>query len=384
MPLTMPPSPTAQTAIPCMLMRGGTSKGAYFIDRDLPDDVATRDRVLLATLGSPDRRQIDGIGGADPLTSKVAIVNRSQRPGIDVDFLFAQVSLDEDRVDTTPNCGNILAGVGPFALERGLIAAQDGHTRIRIYTVNTGMVSEVLIETPGGLVNYGGSARIDGVPGTAAPIPIDFLDVAGSVCGSLLPTGNIADVIDGVRVTCIDNGMPVVIMRADALGITGYESREALNANAALKDRVEQIRLRAGHMMNLGDVTNKVVPKMSLVAPPRAGGALCSRTFIPHDCHAAVGVLGAVTLATAAVMRGSVAHEVAQVPGGNPKRISVEHPTGEFTVELETEETPSGIVIHRAALLRTARMLMRGEVLIPSNVWSGHASNEGMNGSNHG
>ena len=372
MPLIMASPPLPQTAIPCMLMRGGTSKGAYFIDRDLPDDVATRDRVLLAALGSPDRRQIDGVGGADPLTSKVAIVNRSQRPGIDVDFLFAQVSLDEGRVDTTPNCGYILAGVGPFALERGLIAAQDGHTRIRIYTVNTGMVSEVLIETPGGRVNYGGSARIDGVPGTAAPIPIDFLDVAGSVCGSLLPTGNIADVIDAVHVTCIDNGMPVVIMRADALGIEGYESRDALNANAALKARVEQIRLRAGHMMNLGDVTNKVVPKMSLVAPPRAGGALCSRTFIPHDCHAAVGVLGAVTLATAAVMRGSVAHEVAEVPGGNPKRISVEHPTGEFTVELETEESPSGIVIRRAALLRTARMLMRGEILIPAAIWSGH------------
>jgi len=372
MPLIMASPPLPQTAIPCMLMRGGTSKGAYFIDRDLPDDVATRDRVLLAALGSPDRRQIDGVGGADPLTSKVAIVNRSQRPGIDVDFLFAQVSLDEGRVDTTPNCGNILAGVGPFALERGLIAAQDGHTRIRIYTVNTGMVSEVLIETPGGRVNYGGSARIDGVPGTAAPIPIDFLDVAGSVCGSLLPTGNIVDVIDAVHVTCIDNGMPVVIMRADALGIKGYESRDALNANAALKARVEQIRLRAGHMMNLGVVTNKVVPKMSLVAPPRAGGALCSRTFIPHDCHAAVGVLGAVTLATAAVMRGSVAHEVAEVPGGNPKRISVEHPTGEFTVELETEESPSGIVIRRAALLRTARMLMRGEILIPAAIWSGH------------
>ena len=372
MPLIMASPPLPQTAIPCMLMRGGTSKGAYFIDRDLPDDVATRDRVLLAALGSPDRRQIDGVGGADPLTSKVAIVNRSQRPGIDVDFLFAQVSLDEGRVDTTPNCGNILAGVGPFALERGLIAAQDGHTRIRIYTVNTGMVSEVLIETPGGRVNYGGSARIDGVPGTAAPIPIDFLDVAGSVCGSLLPTGNIADVIDAVHVTCIDNGMPVVIMRADALGIEGYESRDALNANAALKARVEQIRLHAGHMMNLGVVTNKVVPKMSLVAPPRAGGALCSRTFIPHDCHAAVGVLGAVTLATAAVMRGSVAHEVAVVPGGSPKRISVEHPTGEFTVELETEESPSGIVIRRAALLRTARMLMRGEILIPAAIWSGH------------
>ena len=360
------------TGIPCTLMRGGTSKGAYFLDRDLPADVATRDRVLLAALGSPDPRQIDGVGGADPLTSKVAIVSRSQRPGIDVDFLFAQVLLAEARIDTTPNCGNILAGVGPFALERGLIEAQDGHTRIRIYTVNTGMVSEVLIETPGGRVNYGGTARIDGVPGTAAPIPIDFLDVAGSVCGSLLPTGNVADVIDGVCVTCIDNGMPVVIMRADALGVTGYETRDVLNADAPLKARIEGIRLLAGHRMNLGDVTKKVVPKMSLVAPPRAGGTLCSRTFIPHDCHAAVGVLGAVTLATAAVLPGSVAHDVAQVPAGNPKRISVEHPTGEFSVELETADTATGIVVRRAALLRTARMLMRGDILIPAATWPGN------------
>jgi 4-oxalomesaconate tautomerase len=379
-PVSKVPMNFMQTAIPCTLMRGGTSKGAYFLDRDLPSDIPTRDNVLLAALGSPDRRQIDGVGGADPLTSKVAIVSRSTRPGIDVDFLFAQVLLDEACVDTTPNCGNILAGVGPFALERGLIAAQEGQTRVRIHTVNTGMVSEVLIETPGGRVNYSGNARIDGVPGTAAPIPIDFLDVAGSVCGSLLPTGHVADVIDGVRVTCIDNGMPVVIMRADAMGITGYETRDELNANTTLKARIEQIRLLAGHLMNLGDVAKKVVPKMSLVAQPRDGGTLCSRTFIPHDCHASVGVLGAVTLATAAVLPGSVAHEVARVPTGSPMRISVEHPTGEFSVELETTESATGIVVRRAALLRTARMLMRGEILIPAAVWAG---NQDVIGSTH-
>lgn len=360
------------TAIPCILMRGGTSKGPFFLAEDLPADVPTRDRVLLAAMGSPDSRQIDGLGGADPLTSKVGIVGRSQRSGVDVEFLFAQVLIDEDRVDTTPNCGNMLAAAGPFALERKLVRAADGNTRLRILAVNTGMVCEVKVETPARRVNYEGDARIDGVPGSSAPIPIDFLDTAGSVCGSLLPTGNVADIIEGVRVTCIDNGMPVVVMRADTLGVTGYESRDDLNANRELKARIERIRLRAGYLMNLGDVTGKVVPKMSLVAPPKAGGSLCSRTFIPHECHAAVGVLGAVTLATAAVLPGSVANEVAKVPAEDAKLVSVEHPSGEFSVELQTEAAGGTLTVKRAALLRTARMLMRGEVFVPASVWAGH------------
>ncbi|MBI2961175.1 MAG: 4-oxalomesaconate tautomerase [Betaproteobacteria bacterium] len=360
------------TAIPCIVMRGGTSKGPFFIAADLPADAPTRDRVLLAAMGSPDSRQIDGLGGADPLTSKVGIVARSERPGVDLDFLFGQVLIDEGRVDTTPNCGNMLAAAGPFALERGLVQATGGLTKLRILTLNTGMVSEVSIETPAGRVNYEGQTRIDGVPGTAAPIPIVFLDVAGSVCGSLLPTGNVADVIDGVRATCIDNGMPVVVMRAEAFGLTGYESRDELNANRELKARIEAIRLPAGRMMNLGDVARKVVPKMSLVAPPRTGGSLCSRTFIPHECHAAVGVLGAVTLATAAVLPGSVAHGVADVPKGDRKLVSIEHPSGEFSIELTTETAGGGVTVKQAALLRTARMLMRGEVFVPASVWAGH------------
>jgi len=362
-----------QTAIPCLFMRGGTSRGPFFLEADLPDDPALRDRVLLAAMGSPDSRQIDGLGGADPLTSKVGIVSRSARPGVDLEFLFAQVLIDEARVDTTPNCGNMLAAVGPFALERGLVAASGPETTVRILTRNTGMLCDVVLQTPDGRISYDGSARIDGVPGTSAPIRINFLETAGSVCGSLLPTGRARDTFDGVPVTCIDNGMPVVVIRAGDLGRTGYESRDALNADAELKTRLESIRLQAGPAMNLGDVKKKVVPKMSLIAPPRSGGSLCSRTFIPHDCHAAVGVLGAVTLATAGVLAGTVAQGVAQLPAGNVKAVSVEHPTGEFTVELELDpKDPQRVV--RAALLRTARLIMRGEVMIPSAVWDGRAA----------
>ena len=362
-----------QTAIPCLFMRGGTSRGPYFLESDLPADEALRDRVLLAAMGSPDARQIDGLGGADPLTSKVAIVGRSARPGVDLEFLFAQVLIDEARVDTTPNCGNMLAAVGPFALERGLVRAGDPETTLRILTRNTGMLCDVTLQTPGGRITYEGDARIDGVPGTSAPIKINFLETAGSVCGKLLPTGRVRDEFDSVPVTCIDNGMPVILIRASDLGRTGYESRDALNADAELKARLESIRIQAGPLMNLGDVAKRVVPKMTLIAPPRAGGAICTRTFIPHDCHSAVGVLGAVTVATACVLEGSVAQGVAALPGGHTKVVSVEHPTGEFSVELALDPADPQSV-KRAALLRTARLIMRGEVMIPAAVWDGRSS----------
>jgi len=355
-----------QIALPCLFMRGGTSRGPYLFEGHLPPDVETRDRILLAAMGSPDARQIDGVGGADPLTSKAAIVNRSSRPGVDLEFLFAQVLINEARVDTTPNCGNTLAAVGPFGLETGLVQPRGEETTLRILTRNTGMLCDATIQTPGGRVRYDGNARIDGVPGTAAPIKINFLDTAGSVCGTLLPTGNLADTVAGTRITCIDNGMPVVIVAAADLGRTGYESRDQLNADTELKTRIEQLRLLAGEAMGLGDVTRKVVPKMCLVAPPRAGGCISTRTFIPHDCHAAVGVLGAVTVASACILPGTVAHAIAVVPPGNVKLISVEHPSGEFTVELETDPA-SPQTIRRAALLRTARLIMRGELYVPEN-----------------
>jgi 4-oxalomesaconate tautomerase len=353
-----------QRAIPCLFMRGGTSRGPFFVEDALPADITHRDALLLAVMGSPDVRQIDGLGGADPLTSKVGIVRRGQSPGVDLEFLFAQVSIKESRVDTTPNCGNMLAAVAPFALETGLVTPNGEVTRLRVLTRNTGTLCDIEVQTPGGVVEYSGDARIDGVPGTGAPIKISFLETAGSICGSLLPTGALVDRFDGLDVTCIDNGMPVVVMAAEALGVTGYETRDQLNANAALKKKIESIRLQTGPAMNLGDVTKQVVPKMCLVAKPAAGGQICTRTFIPHDCHAAVGVLGAVTVATAAVLPGSVANRYARVPTGNAKTISVEHPSGEFSVELTMNpQNPSEVL--QAALLRTARLIMRGEVFVP-------------------
>jgi 4-oxalomesaconate tautomerase len=358
-----------QTPVKTLFMRGGTSRGPFFAESDLPADRAARDRVLLAVMGSPDPRQIDGLGGAHPLTSKVGIVRRSTVPGVDLDFLFAQLQPNKDTVDTTPNCGNMLAAVVPFALETGLAEAQGDTTALRVLTLNTDMQCDITVQTPGGRVSYEGDARIDGVPGTSAPIKINFLDTAGSVCSGLLPTGNVRDVIDGIEVTCIDNGMPLVMFRAEAVGRTGYESVEDLNADAELKARLEKLRIACGHAMGLGDVTAKNYPKMTLIAPPRDGGSLTTRSFIPHVCHDAIGVLAAVTVATACVLKGSVTEGIAVVPEGTVKQVSVEHPTGEFSVELEVDPAnPQNVT--RAALLRTARLIMRGEVMVPTSVWN--------------
>jgi 4-oxalomesaconate tautomerase len=362
-----------QFGVKCMLIRGGTSKGAYFLARDLPSDVGERDQLLLALMGSPDARQIDGLGGAHPLTSKVAIVSRSAHKDCDIDFLFAQVGVDKPMVDTTPNCGNILAGIGPFAIERGLIDIQGDTTKVRVRTINTGTIAELLIKTPDGAVNYEGDARIDGVPGTSAPITIDFLDAEGSVCGTLLPTGNVMDIVAGTDVTLIDNGMPVIVIKACDVGCSGYESRDALNANNALKARLESIRIAAGPLMNLGDVSAKVVPKIALVAPPRAGGHIATRSFIPHECHASIGVFAAVTVATAAALPGSTAFDVIEMPDGEHRAISVEHPTGEFTVNLTMGGTAQAPVVERAGLLRTARILFDGTAYaLPSRIKAPH------------
>ncbi|MDR6872605.1 4-oxalomesaconate tautomerase [Bosea sp. BE125] len=355
-----------QRATPCMLIRGGTSKGAYFLSDDLPTDPTARDAFLLAVMGSPDKRQIDGLGGAHPLTSKVAIVSRSSEPGCDIDFLFAQVGIETAKVDTTPNCGNILAGIGPFAIARGLVAATGASTTVRVKTLNTGTIADLVLETADGQANADGDARIDGVPGTSAPIRISFLDTEGSVCGALLPTGNAVDIVDGVEVTLIDNGMPVIVLRAADVGRNGYESREALDKDTELKARLERIRLAAGPLMNLGDVSAKVVPKIALVAPPREGGAIATRSFIPHECHASIGVFAAVTVATAAALPGSPAASVVVMPAGRERSISVEHPTGEFTVHLTMGGTAERPVVERAGLLRTARILMEGMAFVPA------------------
>jgi len=343
----------------CTWMRGGTSKGGFFLKDDLPADPAARDAFLLRVMGSPDRRQIDGMGGADPLTSKVAVVAASTRDGVDVDYLFLQVFVDQAIVTDSQNCGNMLAGVGPFAIERGLIAAGDPQTRVAIFMENTGQVAVATVETPGGRVSYAGEARIDGVPGTAAPVPLEFRDTAGSSCGALLPTGNAVDVIAGTACTLIDNGMPCVVFKASDVGATGYEDRETLDGDIALKARIEAIRLAAGPLMNLGDVTDTSVPKMMLVAPPRRGGAVTVRSFIPHRAHATIGVLGAVSVATACLVPGSPAADVAAVPDGATRTLSVEHPTGEMSCVLTLDRAGQ---VMTAALLRTTRKLMEGEV----------------------
>jgi 4-oxalomesaconate tautomerase len=349
-------------SIPCMMIRGGTSKGAYFLANDLPATTKERDAALVRLMGSPDKRQIDGIGGAHPLTSKVAIVKKSERPGVDVDYLFVQVMVDQAVATTAQNCGNILAGVGPFAIEQGLVAAQDGETLVTVYMENTDSVAKQRIQTPGGHVAYAGDAAIDGVPGTAAPIMIEFLDVAGSNCGALFPTGNFVDEVDGLRVTLIDNGMPVVMMDARDLGLQGDEAIEALEANQDLRARVEAIRLKVGPMMNLGNVTNKTVPKMTIVSPPLHGGMINTRSFIPHRVHEAVGVLAAVSVATAANIPGAIGHDIATIPPQKLKFCQVEHPTGALTVAVELDEDPQQLVPKSTSIISTARLLMSGLV----------------------
>ena len=342
-----------------MWMRGGTSKGGYFLASDLPADKASRDAFLLGMMGSPDARQIDGMGGADPLTSKVGVIAKSNRPGVDVDYLFLQVFVDQAIVTDAQNCGNILAGVGPFAIERGLVNAVDGVTPVTIFMENTEQTAVARIRTPGGKVTYLGDAKIDGVPGTSAPIPIAFKDTAGSSCGALLPTGNAVDVVEGVEVTMIDDGMPCVVMRASDLGITGMETPDELEANAALRAKLEAIRLKCGPLMNLGDVTKKSVPKMTMVSAPRAGGAISTRTFIPHRCHDAIGVLGAVSVASACLLKGSPAAALAVTGLGQERSLSIEHPTGEMTVVVTLDDAGA---VASAAILRTARKLMDGLV----------------------
>ncbi|HWK63995.1 MAG TPA: 4-oxalomesaconate tautomerase [Rhizobiaceae bacterium] len=343
----------------CMWMRGGTSKGGYFLAEDLPADAAARDQLLLRVMGSPDPRQINGLGGADPLTSKVAVVRKSQRPGIDVDYLFLQVFVDQAVVTDAQNCGNILAGVGPFAIERGLVEAEDGETMVRILMENTGQVAVATIQTPGARVTYDGDARIDGVPGAAAPINIVFEDTAGSTCGALLPTGNAAEVIDGVQCTLIDNGMPCVVMRAADFGLAGNETPREIEADAAFKRRVEAIREQAGPLMNLGDVREKSVPKMTLVSPAMAGGTISTRTLIPHRVHSAIGVLGAVSVATACLLPKGPAREIADIPEGPFKALSIEHPTGQFTILATLDDEGA---VQSAGVLRTARKLFDGVV----------------------
>ncbi|HEY7489039.1 MAG TPA: 4-oxalomesaconate tautomerase [Streptosporangiaceae bacterium] len=345
----------------CMLMRGGTSKGAYFLPEDLPADPAERDDLLLRVMGTPDPRQIDGIGGAHPLTSKVAIVSRSDGPDSDVDYLFLQLGVADPFVTDRQNCGNLLAGVGPYAVERGLIKAGDERTSVRIHMINSGSIATATFSTPGGVVEYDGDTAISGVPGTAAPIMLDFVRTEGSTCGALLPTGRVRDVIDGIEVTCVDNGMPVVVAAAADLGVNGDEAVDVLAADARLRERIQSLRVQAGKLMGLGDVTGASIPKTTLVAPPRAGGMINTRTFIPLQPHTSIGVLGAVTVATALLIDGAVGHDLAVRPEpGRP--MSVEHPTGGLEVDVDLDTTGVPPRVRRSSIVRTARKLFDGTV----------------------
>ncbi|MFF4833329.1 4-oxalomesaconate tautomerase [Streptomyces sp. NPDC001315] len=344
--------------VPCLLMRGGTSRGAYFLAGDLPAEPGARDDLLLRVMGSPDERQIDGLGGAHPLTSKVAVVSPSSDPRADVDYLFLQVAVDRPEVSDRQNCGNILAGVGPFAVERGLVPAGEERTSVRIRMVNTGDLATATFPTPGGRVDYTGDAEISGVPGTAAPVVIEFPPGAGP----LLPTGNVRDVIDGVPVTCVDNGMPTVLIAASSLEVTGYETPKDLEEDLTLADRLREIRLTAGRLMGLGDVSDTTVPKLTLLAAPRDGGAATTRTFIPVRCHPSIGVLGAASVAAGLRIGGSVGAELARLPVQGD-RMRIEHPTGFLDIESSlgtgTDGLPSA---RRTAVVRTARKIFDGTV----------------------
>lgn len=357
-----------------MVMRGGSSKGAYFLRDDLPTDPVERDSLLQQIMGSPDQRQIDGIGGAHPLTSKVAVVNPSTDEAADVDYLFLQIGVEDDIVSDRQNCGNLLAGVGPFVFERGLLPTSDHDVAtVRIRMLNTGSIATATIPLSNGMPVYAGQTAISGVPGTAAAIKLDFDGLAGGSTGALLPTGNNVDTIDGIACTLIDNGMPVVILAADAVGISGYESCGELEENAELRATLEAIRLQAGPLMNLGDVSQTTIPKLTMVAPPKDGGHISTRTFIPHRCHEAIGVLGAVSVATAAILDGSPAHACAT--SRTDDLVRLEHPTGFFDAVIDMHSLPNGQVeVRRAGIIRTARKLMDGTVFPRTDERRGHTT----------
>jgi 4-oxalomesaconate tautomerase len=360
-----------QTSIPCVVMRGGTSRGPFFLASDLPSEPQARDRVLLAAMGSPHEYQVDGIGGATPLTSKVAIISRSTQPDADVDYLFAQVLVNEALVDTKPNCGNMLVAVGPFAIEAGLVAAQHPETVVRIYNVNTQSLVDAIVQTPNGRVTYAGDAAIDGVPGTAAPIKLNFRSAIGAVTGKLLPTGRPLDVIDGIEVSFVDAAMPMILMRAEAFGKSGKETPAELDADKTLFERMEAIRRKAGVLAGMGDVSKLVVPKIGLLSKPAHGGTIASRYFVPYACHKAHAVTGTVCVAAACAIPGTVAAELTSLAPPPQGVIAIEHPSGKIEIDLDADFTGANQSLRRAALIRTARRVFEGHVFVPEHVWAG-------------
>ena len=354
--------------VPCVLMRAGTARGPCFLRHWLPDGDEERDQALIGAIGASDPQQLDGVGGGSTLTSKVAIVSRSSQPGCDVDYLFAQVGVGNRSVDTRPNCGNMLSGVVPFAIEQGLITATDGITRARVYNVNTRSRIDVTVRTPGGRVSYEGDARIDGVAGTAAPILLEFLDAWGAATGQVFPTGQRIDRIEDTEVTCIDAAMPLMIVRATDMGVTGRENPAALDANRPLLEKLERLRLQAGQRMGLGDVTHSVIPKPVLVSPGDTPDSVVSRYFTPHKCHASHAVTGAIGVLTAFALPGTVSSGGPRVAGRHS--LVLRHPAGQIDVEVDLAGSGADAEVTAAALVRTARKIMQGELLLPDYVFS--------------
>ena len=359
----------SQIAIPCTIMRGGTSKGPYFRMSDVPEDRLALERFLLRLMGSPDNRQIDGLGGADWLTSKTAMVGPSKRPGADVDYLFGQVLIDKAIVDFRPNCGNLTSAVGPFAIESGMVRASDPETTVRVYNINTGALIEAAIQTPGGKVTYKGDTAIDGVPGTAAPIVLYFYELVGTRTGKLLPTGRAIDVFEGIAVSCVDAAIPMIIARAEDMGKTAYEMPAEINADGMFFEKLERIRIAASHAMGMGDPTGSVVPKFCIVSRARRGGAINARYLVPHQCHATFPLVGGQCLAAACIQKGTIAAEIATVTDETAQTIEIEHPVGTLGTAIDYFGTRDAPAIRRIGFIRTARKLMSGEVYVPRSAW---------------
>ena len=359
-----------QTAIPYLFLRGGTSRGPYFNAADLPDDRDTLSQVLIRVVGAGNPRNIDGIGGGSAVTTKVAMLSPSEDPDADVDYFFAQVSVDDTRVDYSPTCGNILVGVGPAAIEMGMVQARDGVTPVRIRAVNTGALVEADVQTPGGAVTYDGETAVDGVPGTAAPVSLNFLKVVGSRCGAMFPSGLPREEIDGTAVSLVDVAMPMMIARAADLGITGHETQAELDKMPDLFARMEPMRLEAGRRMGLGDVTKSVTPKIGLLAEPRAGGHIAARYFMPWDTHPTLAVTGSQCIAACALAPGTVAEGLTAPIPASPATLLIEHPMGLMEVRVRYAQDPA-FTFHSAGVTRTARLIARGEVLVPATVWDG-------------
>lgn len=357
-----------QHAIPYLFMRGGTSRGPYFNASDLPLDRDLLSKVLISVIGAGNPRNIDGVGGGNAVTTKVAILSPSTVPDADIDYFFVQVAVEDRLVDFSPTCGNILVGVGPAAIEMGLIPATGDKTKVRIHAVNTGALVEAEVQTVDGKPRYDGTTTIDGVPGTAAPVALNFMKVTGSRTGAFFPTGQAIDDIDGIQVSCVDVAMPMMIARASSFGLTGYETQEALDANPALFERLESIRMEAGRRMGFGDVSEGVVPKIGLIAKPAGAGHFAARYFMPWTTHPTLAVTGSQCLAACALAPGTVAEGLITPIDSSPATVVIEHPMGTMDVRVTFEQNPFAFV--SAGVTRTARLIARGEVMVPASVWA--------------